>query len=144
MNNIDVVLDSMKFLFIDYSSYYYTSVLRVAVPPVRGGKFVLLRNGNTEYLILAPKDLSGYHADIVDRFCKQYDIAGVYDRGAKHFEIFDRNWNVAGGGMWRIDDKNKELNLYGASQAYGRFDEKGLLENILNVGALSGYNIKIS
>ena len=51
------------------------------MPQRHGGKFVQIsyETNDTEYLILSPKDLSIYHANIVERFCAQNGIEGSYN-----------------------------------------------------------------
>ena len=42
-----------------------------------------------------------------------------------------------------IDSKNRILDLAGASQAYGRFDPRGLKSRILALGDMAGYTVRI-
>ena len=70
---------------IDYTPFYYTSLAGTPVPAVVAGKFVQIRNGDTLYLVFSPKELTKYHANIVERFCMDKGIEGSYD--AKRREI---------------------------------------------------------
>jgi len=113
------------------------------VPDKRAGKFVQLRNNKTEYLVFSPKELSPYHADIIERFCRQKGIAGVYNRAHKCFEIHEPEWIIIGGGKFDYDKKEKYLRLYDDSMAYGKFETEGLLKRILQVKGLKDYSVRI-
>ena len=133
----------MKTVFIDYSEMYYSGGKKASLPDNRSGKFVQLRKGDVEYLVFSPSGLTAYHAEIVERFCRDRDIDGVYNAGKKRFDIHDPAWTVAGGGKFEIDRPGKRLRLYDNSMAYGRFDPRGLRERILQVEALKDYSVLI-
>ncbi len=136
----------MTFELMDYSDLYYAEMLRQDVPSMRSGKFVQIRDeeAGREYLVLSPKGLSAYHANIVERFCSRgREIAGCYNPRKDSFRISDSSWNVIGGGVWTIDAKNMTLDLSGISQAYGRFDPRGLKDRILALDGMKGYTVWI-
>lgn len=135
-----------EFIILDYCDFYYKTIAKTALPPVRSGKFVQIFSigtSDTEYLIFSPKPIAPYHADIVERFCLQKEIDGYYDKGRYVYIIHNQNWKVKGGGKWLIDDNVRTLNLFDDSKAYGRFNSKGLQEKILSEGRFSGYVINI-
>ena len=66
-------------IIIDYTSLYYTSIARTAVPSLVSGKFVQIRKENELYLVLSPKEMTKYHANIIERFCMDKGIEGSYD-----------------------------------------------------------------
>ena len=114
---------------IDYSHYYYKRLLKQPVPACRSGKFVHVINHDTqeEFFIMAPVELSRYHATIVERFCHDHDINGRYVNGKRDdFRIFDSDWQVQGGGFWEINGAEKSIRLYGFSQTYGGCDLEDL------------------
>ena len=80
----------MSTILIDYTSRYYPSLAGTSVPAVVSGKFVQVRNGNTLYLILSPKELTKYHANIVERFCMDKGIEGRYDAKREKFTITEQ------------------------------------------------------
>ncbi len=126
----------MEFVLIDYSEFYYPEIAKRDIPLRRGGKFVQILNEDKQqwYLVLSPKELSKYHANIVERFCNlQGDIPGAYRHGGEYFEIFDPAWSVLGGGFWEIDDESRMIRFYGSSRAYGRFTSEGLAERIRSI-----------
>jgi len=63
------VKHKLNVILIDYSEIYYSSVAKTAMPDKLTGKFVQIRNDNTEYLIFSPKEFTPYHANLVEQFC---------------------------------------------------------------------------
>jgi|Deesub1362A_J573_1020465.scaffolds.fasta_scaffold09760_2 hypothetical protein len=136
----------MDFVLVDYSEVYYRVITKTAMPEKRSGKFVQIKNYETdrEYLVLSPKGLSTYHANIVERFCLLNNkIKGSYNEKRDYFEIHDPEWYVIGGGMWMLDETNKVLELSGTSRGYGKFDPNGLKEKILSLENMSDYTVLI-
>ncbi len=133
----------MKTVFIDYSGLYYSEGKDAPIPDRRSGKFVQLRKGDVEYLVFSPSGLTAYHADIVERFCRDRDIDGVYNPVKKRFDIRDPGWTVKGGGKFEIDGQRKRLRLYDNSMAYGRFDSRGLRQKILQTDAFKEFEVAI-
>jgi hypothetical protein len=130
-------------IFIDYTPFYYTSLAGTAVPPVTAGKFIQIRNGDTLYLVLSPKELTKYHANIIERFCMDKGIEGRYDAKKEKFTIPDRAWQIIGGGKFERDGNKKAIKLYDNSMAYGKFDPTGLREMIAALPEFSGYAVTI-
>lgn len=130
-------------IFIDYTLFYYSTVIRKPVPPVISGKFIQVANRTTLYLIFSPKDFTKYHANIVERFCMDKGIEGSYDAKREKFFIRDQAWQVTGGGMFERDGNKKAIKLYGNSMAYGKFDAEGLRELVGPHPEFAGYNIII-
>jgi hypothetical protein len=133
----------MRFVLTDYSPIYYRTLSREDLPAARSGKFVQIRNRETEYLLLSPRDFSAYHANIAERFFSGQDIEGTYNGKRDHFAIHASGWEIIGGGMWAINDRDKILHLSGSSHAYGRFDGCGLREKILSQSEMAEYTIRI-
>lgn len=133
----------MRIVSINYAETYYADTARTDVPDRYAGKFVQIRKGSTEYLVFSPKEFTRFHADIIDRFCVDHKIPGVYNSHNKSFEIHDPAWVVAGGGKFEIDRKKKFLRLYDDSMAYGKFDRRGLKEKILSIAEFLNYTVHI-
>jgi hypothetical protein len=133
----------MKIVYIDYSKKYYRKFAGTDVPDQFIGKFVQVRNLLTEYLIFSPKEFTPYHADIVERFCTEQKIPGIYKKTDKRYEILDPEWIVACGGKFAIDRQKKNIRLYDDSMAYGKFDKSGLKKKILSLEDFSGYKVRI-
>lgn len=133
----------MKTILINYAETYYADTARKGMPDQYAGKFVQIRKGPTEYLVFSPKESTRFHADILERFCTERKIPGVYNSQNKSFDILDRAWVVAGGGKFETDRKKKFLRLYDDSMAYGKFDRRGLKEKILSIAEFSNYKVQI-
>lgn len=132
----------MDVVFVDYSGTYYSGK-NESVPDKINGKFVQIRNKQTEYLVFSPKELTLYHANIVERFCLERGLKGAYAGEGKRFDIRKPGWGVVGGGKFDIDKTQKQIRLYDNSLAYGRFDSKGLKEKISSTGKFPGYSVVI-
>jgi hypothetical protein len=135
----------MEFKLIDFSEVYYRNIAKVRLPASKGGRFIQLRNEEREieYIVLSPQELSVRHANIVERFCILNGIEGSYNPRKDHFHIQDSEWVVVGGGFWRTDNEKRELDLYGKSTMYGKFDPKGLKKNVLATKEMQGYCVRI-
>ena len=133
----------MPIILIDYTPMYYTSLAGTRVPPVVTGKFVQIRNGNTLYLILSPKEFTKYHANIVERFCMEKSIEGRDDVKREKFTITDQEWEIIGGGKFESDTNKKAIKLYDNSMAYGKFNATGLEKIIGAFPEFSGYTTSI-
>ncbi len=132
-----------RFVVIDYSAVYYADVARTATPAVRNGKFVQVRQGDTEYLLLSPKEYGSYHSDIVERFCRERSIDGSYQEGRKRFDIHDAEWVVIGGGKYEMDETRRYVRFYDNSMAYGRFNAQTLSAGISQSDMFKGYEVSI-
>jgi hypothetical protein len=133
----------MLMTLFDYTPVYYISPAGTSVPAVVAGKFVQIRNGNTLYLILSPREFTKYHADIVERFCMDKGIEGSYDVKWEKYTIADQAWQVIGGGKFERDADKKAIKLYDNSMAYGKFDATGLKEMLGALPEFSGYAVTI-
>jgi hypothetical protein len=133
----------MPSTFIDYTPFYYTSLTGTPVPAVVTGKFVQIRNGNTLFLVLSPRDYTKYHANIIERFCMDNGIEGRFDSRKEKFTIHDQAWVIVGGGKFERDTNKKTIKLYDNSMAYGKFDATGLKELLGALSEFFGYSIMI-
>jgi hypothetical protein len=133
----------MNFIIIDYGVFYYKRIADIQKPCKRAGKFVQIRHRNTEYLVFSPKEFTRYHADLAEKFCREKEIAGTYNRQLKRYDIIDPSWVILGGGKFEIDEEQKILRLYDNSMAYGKFQEYGLIERICSVSKMNGYRVEI-
>ncbi|MEK6651892.1 MAG: hypothetical protein AABY50_03080 [Nitrospirota bacterium] len=133
----------MDVAFVDYIETYYSNKAKTPVPDKINGKFVQIRNNQTEYFVFSPKELTLYHANIVERFCLERGLKGAYAGEGKRFDIREPGWEVVGGGKFDIDKSQKQIRLYDTSLAYGRFDLKGLKEKIRSAGKLPDYSVVI-
>jgi hypothetical protein len=133
----------VHFNFVDYSKSFFRSRAKKNIPLKRTGKFVQLRNYDSEYLVLAPKEMAAYHANIVERFFTEQRIKGAYNKKRDLYTTKDTEWDIVGGGVWAINEGEKSLAFSGRSIAYGSYDRRGLKDRLSAVKVLSGYQITI-
>lgn len=133
----------MHFTIIDYSDRYFSGTGMNTLPARYDGKFVQLRSGSSEYLVLSPKGFMTYHANIVDYFCQEHGIGGTLEQEQGKFIINNPSWSVKGGGKFEIDRDRRLLRLYDNSMAYGRFDSSGLKEKVRGVSEFAAYDVRI-
>lgn len=116
-----------------------------AVPRHRAGKFVQLRydNDKEEHIVLSPRALSEFHANIVERFFLGSDVKGTWNARRDSYALHHPEWDIVGGGHFEINDDTRRLRLYARSIAYGRFDAEGLAARMALVGVLSGYALLV-
>jgi Janus/Ocnus family (Ocnus) len=108
------------------------------------GKFVQLVLDGKQYLVFASAELHRFHNQILAHFAA--------DRNIVHRWIDDQTLKtesaelaVVGGGKFRVNTQNKTMELWDNSQAYGRFDARGLAEAIASAGhPWSGFDIRIA
>ena len=97
--------------------------------PEAKGKFIQFTLGEREYLVFAPFSLHLYHNQILAQFVRENDIAHRW-LGRETLVVDDPELLVIGGGRFHVDEQRGVLKLSDNSQAYGRFDERGLAEKI--------------
>jgi hypothetical protein len=85
-------------------------------------KYVVIKCAEEERLIFGPVVRFPYHANLVDKFCDMFEVAGGWEKQPDSFVIYDFNCNVVGGGWLEYCADLGAIRLYGASSAYGRFD----------------------
>lgn len=132
-----------KIVFFSNTLSFTRQAFCEEIPEKSAGKFVQLRAASGEYLVFAPLHVSRYHADIIERFCNERGIPGIYRDTEKRFEILDGDWYVIGGGKFMIDTKQRKIRLFDNSMAYGKFDRKGMKRKILSASWFSGYDVLI-
>ncbi len=93
------------------------------------GKFLQLLWNGQEYLLFAPASRHRYHNQILAWFCETHGIVHRWVT-PERLEVTDPGLSVRGGGRFRAEADTRRLRLYDTSQAYGRFDERGLAERI--------------
>ena len=135
--------ETLNVEIIDYSRRNQPDTKQAAPPARRSGKFVQVLHGETEYFVFSSREISPYHADILERFCRERSIEGVYEEGGKRFRILDAEWIIVGGGKFEIDENERYIRLYDNSMAYGRFDDKGLRDKIRHNGMLENFEVLI-
>jgi hypothetical protein len=130
----------LRFQVVDYSPALFGSLL----PPVRSGKFIQIVDADEELevLVLSPYDLSKFHAQILERYCRLNDVEGRFVRKPDHYRVTRADIEIVGGGHWRIDESLRRLVLSGRSTAYGPYDPSGLPERIKALPEFRGYVVE--
>jgi hypothetical protein len=89
-------------------------------------KMMIIAVSGTTHLVFGPVSEFGYHANLVDRFCSQRDIAAAWVRKPDIVEILEKDVKLGGGGWMKINKPESLIEIYGRSTAYGRFDKEQL------------------
>ena len=126
----------MAFNIIDYSEVFFVDLEEGEIPRQRDGKFVLIANHHNLYAVFSPRGLSHYHANIVERFLSLNGAHGQYNPKRDVFCPESPDWQVLGGGFWKVDDDEGTLRIYGHSQAYGGVDLLTFAEDVRLAGSL--------
>jgi len=80
---------------------------------------------------------------ILERFCMQHEVKGIWVRKPSIFRILGGEWNILGGGHFVVDDETRLLRLFGDSTSYGGFNRDGLKEKLATHGCFREYSIRI-
>ena len=94
-------------------------------------KMMVIAVSETIHLVFGPVSEFGYHANLVDRFCSQRDLAAAWVRKPDMVEVLEKSVRIRGGGWIKIDRSKSLIEIYGRSTAYGRFD-KELLRQLVD------------
>lgn len=134
----------MQTSFIDYSAHHFENIAIEPIPPRRAGKFVQLWLGDTEeVIVVAPKALATFHANIVERFLTSQGVVGEYTAKRDMYHHQDPAWTIGGGGRFELDDQARTLRLYSRSLAYGPFERPGLAKRLTTCPPLVDYHITV-
>lgn len=106
-------------------------------------KFVLIQSSDTIYLILGPVSQFRYHASLVDRFCRQNQIASSWVRKPDLVEVLEPGMRVLGGGQLKADSTGCSVKFYGRSNAYGLFDRRLIKKMTRNHPLFSGVTVEV-
>jgi hypothetical protein len=133
----------MKLTAIDYSEVCFALLEDSPVPRKRGGKFVVMTNGDRHYAVFSPRELSAYHANIIERFLQQEGIQGRYNEKGDVFYFSSAEWKVDGGGFWELDESRGLLQLSGNSQSYGGADLQRLAAELNHTDTFRALQVAI-
>lgn len=93
------------------------------------GKFLQAILRGWEYLLFAERRVHEYHNQILARFLEEQGASYTWTND-KTLAVDCFDLQVIGGGRFRLDTGRQTLELWDNSQAYGRFDERGLEQKI--------------
>jgi hypothetical protein len=84
-------------------------------------KFILLGVAESLILVGGTWEEFPYHANLIDRFCRDREIAVSWVKKPDLVEIHDSSVRTLGGGWLEIDTGKSLLKVSGRSTAYGRY-----------------------
>ncbi len=107
------------------------------------GKFVLISEPDRLWLVLGPISAFAYHANLVDRFCRDHQILSSWVRPRDLVEIHDREIKVLGGGFVEINPAKGETRFAGSSKAYGACPELELRRVVAHHPRFTSQTVRI-
>ncbi len=128
---------------IDYSAFYFCTIQRGDLPVRREGKFVVIAGPCGRWAVFSPRELAFYHANVVERFLREQNVPGEYNMKGDLFFVESPDWNVEGGALWRLDQQDGRLEVFGHSAGYGPLDLRGIAQDLREVGAFGGVEIVV-
>ena len=85
-------------------------------------KFVVIETPERLHFVCGPVAKFPYHANLVGRFCNQFEIGAVWEHKPDLVGILDVNIRVRGGGHMQLELVAGKLKIYGRSTAYGPYN----------------------
>ena len=85
-------------------------------------KFVVIDTPDGRHFVCGPVAKYPYHANLVGRFCNQFEIGAIWERKPDLVGILDASIRVCGGGHIQMDLTARRLKIYGRSTAYGPYN----------------------
>lgn len=128
---------------IDFSKVYFVILRKGKVPPVRAGKFIVMADDGDRCAAFSPRELSFYHANVVERVLMSHGIRGQYNMKGDVYYYDAPGWTVEGGGLWRLDQQRGVLEIFGQSASYGPVDLEALAAELREVGAFGGVEVVV-
>lgn len=89
-------------------------------------KFVIIDRPDVRHFVCGPISRFPYHANLVGRWCNQYEIGAIWGRRPDLVEILDTDIQIRGGGQIKLDLGSERLKIYGRSTAYGPYQPEHL------------------
>ena len=133
----------MSLSVVDFSDVYFTILQKGTVPPVRQGKFVVMAHEGKRWAAFSPRQLSIYHANIVERLLLRHSIRGQYNMKGDVYDYDAPEWTIEGGGLWRLDGQQGKLELFGRSASYGGVDLEELAGELRQAMAFDGAEVTV-
>jgi len=115
----------------------------VGDPTRRACKFMIVQHAGVSSLVYGPVETFRYHALLLDRYCRDQNVASGWVKRPELLDILDGSVVLRGGGWMELDYGLSRLRFHGISTAYGGFD-RILLTRILDAaGAFPGYRVTV-
>jgi hypothetical protein len=106
-------------------------------------KFVTMLVEGTPHLVVGLVTEFPYHANLIDRFCSERNIASAWEHKPDLVEVYDASVEIHGGGWMRIDPINRHIKIYGRSTAYGTYDRDFVTDVISNHQEYSDFSLQL-
>ena len=106
-------------------------------------KFVLLINKGGLNLVFGPLNIYPYHANLVNQFCLENDIASIWEKKPDFVRVLEQDCEIKGGGWMEIDPFSKQMKFFGRSTAYGLFDPIILAEILTGHSLFGPYHVTV-
>ena len=98
------------------------------------GKFLQLTWKGQEYMLFAQRGVHRYHNQVLAHFAESHAIPYRWIT-PEQLVTEDPELLIGGGGRFRLDLDKHTLEVWDDSQAYGRFNENGLIEKLIAAGS---------
>ena len=105
------------------------------------GKFVIISHYNQLILICGLLKEYPYHANLVDRYCADNEVASSWTKRPDLHEVFDSDCVVEGGGWIEVDRISRQVKLFGESTVYGACRRGDLNHLFTSDPTFAGYTV---
>ncbi|HVP07103.1 MAG TPA: hypothetical protein VMS71_04605 [Candidatus Acidoferrum sp.] len=107
------------------------------------GKFVLISEPDRLWLVMGPVSEFAYHANLVDRFCRDHQILCSWVRPRDMVEIHDKGIKMLGGGFVEMNAIKRKVRFSGSSKAYGSCPELELRRVVAHHAKFATQSVQI-
>lgn len=126
--------------------YHFGEIYQSRIPEsdISKGKFVqIVHQSQGTFMLLAPKELCTFHAEIVNLFCETIEPNWAFELNSKSDNgiLYEPEAKIIGGGFYEILEDQKRLNLGGASLAFGDYEAYGFDQQLAELERFQGYKI---
>jgi hypothetical protein len=109
----------------------------------RSCKFVLVELDETLCLVFGNLSAYAYHANLVDRFCKDRQIAATWVKEPDLLLVLDPRMTVRGGGYLTFSPVDRKATFSGSSKSYGSFRLRDLEPVLSGDSPFATYDIRV-
>lgn len=102
-------------------------------------KFVVVGNGDRQWLLFGTMLEFPYHANLVERFCTTHQLAYQWRPARDKVDITDTSYRIEGGGFIDVHPRTKVVRFSGSSKAYGSIPSSGLRKMLKGQTILAGF-----
>jgi len=107
-------------------------------------KFVVVGNGDRQWLLFGTMHEFPYHANLVERFCTTHQLAYQWRPARDKVDIADGRFRIEGGGFIDVQPRAKVVRFSGSSKAYGSIPTVGLRKMLKGQTILPGFKALLS